>query len=77
MHYGLAVDFGVGPEKRGWGLGDAAYRCGLPFRGNGRPIRDADLSALVPAEMLKGAVVEVAWSPPVSWRKKIRGAKRN
>jgi hypothetical protein len=76
MHHELAVDFDVGLENRGLGAGDPAFRCGLPFEGNGRPIRDAGSSARVPATMMAGVLIEVAWSRPVSWRKRIRFHKR-
>jgi len=72
MHHELAVDFGEGLENRGMGGGELAFRCGLPFRGTGRLIRDAGSSPLVPASLMLGSLIEVTWSRPVSWRKRIR-----
>ena len=76
MQHDLAVDFGEGVENRGIGTGELAFRCGLPFRGNGRPIRNEGPPVRVPASLMTGALIEVAWSRPVSWRKRIRFSKR-
>jgi hypothetical protein len=76
MHYGLASDFGAARESRGLGAGDLAFRCGLPDRGYGRPIRNADPGAKLPAHMATGTPVQVRWLPQVSWRKRIRYSKR-
>ena len=76
MHHELAIDFGVGLENGVRGAGDLAFRCGLSFRGDERPIRDAGSSARVPATMMAGALIAVPWSPPVSWRKRILFPKR-
>jgi len=71
MHYGIAGDFEVGLESQGLGTGGQAIRCGLPFRGDGRPIRDADPGTVFPAKLLAGALIRVRWLPEVSWRKRI------
>ena len=75
MQHELAVDFGAGVENRGWGAGDPAFRCGLPFRGNGRPIRNDGPWAKLPASMAAGSLVEVSWGADASWRKKIQVSK--
>ena len=72
MHYRPAVDFEVGLVSRGMWAGSPAFRCGLPFRGDGRPTRDAGTGAGFPAKMVVGARIEVRWLPEVSWRKRIR-----
>ena len=64
MHYGLAVEFEVGLESGGLesgglGAGDPAFRCGLPFRGDGRFTRDAGTAAGFPAKMVGGARIEL------------------
>jgi hypothetical protein len=76
MNHEEAVNFGVGMENGGLGAGDPAFRCGLSFGGNERPIRDAGLSMALPARMFGGTLIEVAWSRPVSWRKGIRFLKQ-
>ena len=81
MHYGLAVEFEVGLESGGLesgglGAGDPAFRCGLPFRGFGRLVRDAGPCAIFPARMAVGSLIKVTWAPDVSWRKRIRLSKR-
>ena len=76
MHSGLGVDFDVRLESRGSGTWDPAFRCGLSFRGDGRPIRDAGPCALPLAWMVAGSPVEVNWAPDVSWRKRIRVSNR-
>jgi len=76
MYYGLAVDFGVGLERRGLEKRGLAFRGGLPFRGYGRPIRDADPGVPLTASRVAGAAIEVRWLPVVSWRKKIRYSDR-
>jgi hypothetical protein len=81
MYHELTVDFGVGLENRGMenrglGAGESAFRCGLPFRGTGRLIRGAGSSLPAPAGMAGGELIKVDWSPDVSWRKRIRCAKR-
>ena len=72
MHYRLAVDFGVGFESQGVRAGVPAFRCGLPFRGDGGPIRDAGSGAEFSPRMAAGTAIEVSWLPDVSWRKRIR-----
>jgi hypothetical protein len=72
MHYRPAVDFGVGLESRGTWAGGPAFRCGLSFRGDGRPTRDAGSGAEFPARTVADAMISVNWLPDVSWRKRIR-----
>jgi hypothetical protein len=62
-------------ESQGLGIGGPAVRCGLPFRGNGRPIRDAGFSKELSAKMVGGALIEVRWLPDVLWRSRIRLSK--
>ena len=76
MHHELVVEFGVGLENRGWVAGEPAFRCGLPFRGGGRLIRDAGSVPRVPARGVADDLIKVAWSREVSWQKKIRCSKR-
>ena len=76
MHNGLAIDLEVGLVSRGLGAERPAFRCGLPFRGDRRPIRDAGSGANLPVEMVTGALIEVRWLPDVSWRKRIRFSNR-
>ena len=76
MHDGRTVDFGVGLESRGKWAGGPAFRCGLPFRGDGRPTRNAGTDSKFPATLLAGALIEVRWLPDVSWRKRIRFSNR-
>ena len=76
MNHEEAVNFGVGMENRGLGAGDPAFRCGLSFGGNERPIRDAGFPVPVPVRMMGGTSIEVVWSRPVSWRKGIRFPKQ-
>ena len=71
MHYGIEVNFGVGLESRGLETGGPAFRCGLPFRGDGSSTRDAGLGSKLPAKMVAGVLIEVRWLPDVSWRKRI------
>lgn len=72
----LAVDFGVELKNRDWGAGDPAFRCGLPLRGNGRPIRDESPWVELLASVAAGSRIGVSWLPEVSWRKRIRVSKR-
>jgi hypothetical protein len=76
MHYKLAVGFGVGLESGDMWAWSPAFRCGLPFRGDGRPIRDAGSGVEFPPKMAAGARIEVSWLPDVSWRKRIRSSNR-
>ena len=76
MYYGLAVDFGVGSERRGLEKRGLAFRGGHSFRGYGRPIRDADPGALLKVDRVAGTAIEVRWLPEISWRKRIRYSDR-
>jgi len=76
MQHELAIDFGVDAENRGWGAEESGYRCGLPFRGNGRPIRASDPEAKLAASRAAGLRIEVNWPPDVSWRKRIEVTRR-
>jgi hypothetical protein len=76
MHYRPEADFGVDFESQGVWAGGPAFRCDLPFRGDGRLIRDAGSAAEFRARMVTGARIEVSWLPDVSWRKRIRFSNR-
>jgi hypothetical protein len=75
MHREVAFDFGVDTENMGWGVGEPAFRCGLPFGGNGRPIRDGGPRSKLPTNVAAGSQIEVSWPPDVAWRKRIRVSK--
>ena len=68
MSYVQTVEFGLGLENWGLGAGSGARLCVLPFRGNGKVTRDARSPNF--------SVIEVSWSPAVTWRKRIRRSKR-
>ena len=68
-------DLGVGLESRGLGTTGVVFRNGLPFRGSGRPIRDAEVWTSPHARMMAGVAVAVDWLPDVSWEVVIRRAR--
>ena len=72
MHDGQAFDFGVGFRSQGDWAGGPVFRCGLPFRGDGRPTRDAGFGAQSRVQIMGGIRIEVRWLPEVSWQKRIR-----
>jgi hypothetical protein len=76
MNDGPAVDTSVGQENMGWGRVDLASRCGIPFRGNGKPVLGVGSLPLLSASRLAaGILVKVTWSRDVSWRKRILNSK--
>ncbi len=66
---------GVGADNREFGTRDAVSRCGLPFEGEGRPIRDIGARRRVAFGRSLGARVKVTWAPRVEWAVPIRLAK--
>ena len=72
MDFGPTIEFGLGQEERGlWAIG-AVFRSGLPFRGNGGPIRDPGVLGAAMARLAVGKVIAVDWLPDVSWKPAIR-----
>ena len=72
MQNKLALAEEVGAEIRGLRDGDPAFRCSIPFRGDGMPIRDAGLCVEFPNLLRQGSPIEVRWGADVSWRKRIQ-----
>ena len=75
MHCGLILDSGMGAEDSGLGAEDPASRCGRPFGGDGRLIRDAGFSPHLAAGRTEGVRIEVAWAQDVWWQGTIRFTK--
>ena len=75
MELGHTIDSGLGQESGGLGTSGAVIRNGLPFRGNGRPIRDLGLADALLARMRVGRAIAVDWLPDVSWEVTIRRSR--
>jgi hypothetical protein len=75
MNNKLAFAYGVGVQGGGVRAVDPAFRCGIAFRGDGMPTRDAGSCAEFPARMAAGSPIEVSWGLDVSWGKRIRFLK--
>jgi hypothetical protein len=72
MQNRLALAEDVGAQSRGSRDGVPAFRCGVPFRGDEMPIRDAGPCFEFQNLLRQGSPIEVSWGADVSWGKRIR-----
>ena len=76
MQHELAIDYRNDAGSREWGPEESGLRSGLPFRGNGRPVRVDGTSSKTPTGLAAGLRIEVVWASDVAWRKPIEVSRR-
>ncbi len=74
MNYGTYYDLVVGMENKRGGVGEPAFRCGLPLRGGGWLVRDAGIHAVMPNPLGRRTKLRISWPDEVCWIKQIRVA---
>ncbi len=66
-----SFDMEWGTENQNGDIGVLASRCGLPFRGIERPVRDAGSATSIEEWTGVEASMEIAWGRDVSWQQPI------